>query len=635
MYFERELHTDLNKFTKVFKDRHGNVLTSFAKEEKKIAEDYQEQSEALTKKHRKQADRLQKQIATKKKDLHRKLEHEMQVELRLHRRYVTLRSQSTGRVNTTHESERGSVYSLDNTHVRNVDLTEPSHETTEPRSTSNLQPKTVVRPRSRWMLGKVKKHGDQLSSEMESTPELAKPFRRLKQEMDERLKYADEDSRMAIADLEWHFLKERHQLKRDYLEALADFKQRRLLSVGQLKKSRIKGYFDIRRKWLMAQHSKEMEARNRAQQESMKRLAMAQSIERQTACRLARTTAKGQRKVSLVLSSVTTNDSFWDRDYSKGSRSHVTALETRPISADTALIDMIFTKTGHSTPDNVSVNQANKPPIAQARPHTYYDGVRPTTSITDMDEEDIRATQSTRTLTTYDREREREATASSLSVSSSKRLGRSDTRARGHFKPVLRQAKSVSSIHSALDACDQMQRAVINTLSKQQVDQWTDVLNQERSLTEALMEAHTEQKKALLEEETGALRRAQIEQEYRSADLAVVLEATEKFAEREFAAERNRMIAYYYGSSEDVPPSSSVHLDPTETDLAQEFNMLRTNELTDVNSRSDIDKSPTNYTTVERQDKCIVVSPKVQAMMSNSTTSSREHVIICREERAQ
>ncbi|TPP61119.1 hypothetical protein FGIG_10649 [Fasciola gigantica] len=385
----------------------------------------------------------------------------------------------------------------------------------------------------------------------------------------------------------------------------------------------------------MAQHSKEMEARNRAQQESMKRLAMAQSIERQTACRLARTTAKGQRKVSLVLSSVTTNDSFWDRDYSKGSRSHVTALETRPISADTALIDMIFTKTGHSTPDNVSVNQANKPPVAQARPHTYYDGVRPTTGITDMDEEAIRATQSTRTLTSYDQEREREATASSLSVSSSKRLGRSDIPARGHFKPVLRQAKSVSSIHSALDACDQMQRAVINTLSKQQVDQWTDVLNQERSLTEALMEAHTEQKKALLEEETGALKRAQIEQEYRSADLAVVLEATEKFAEREFAAERNRMIAYYYGSSEDVPPSSSVRLDPTETDLAQEFSMLRTNELMDVNSRSDIDKSPTTYTTVERQDKCILVSPKVQAMMSNSTTSSREHVIICREERAQ
>ncbi|TPP59527.1 hypothetical protein FGIG_06280 [Fasciola gigantica] len=217
MYFERELHTDLNKFTKVFKDRHGNVLTSFAKEEKKIAEDYQEQSEALTKKHRKQADRLQKQIAVKKKDLHRKLEHEMQVELRLHRRYVTLRSQSTGRVNTTHESERGSVYSLANTHVRNVDLTGPSHETTEPRSTSNLQPKAVVRPRSRWMLGKSKKHGDPLRSEMESTPELAKPFRRLKQEMDERLKYADEDARMAIADLEWQFLKERQELKRGSL----------------------------------------------------------------------------------------------------------------------------------------------------------------------------------------------------------------------------------------------------------------------------------------------------------------------------------------------------------------------------------------------------------------------------------
>lgn len=73
-----------------------------------------------------------------------------------------------------------------------------------------------------------------------------------------------------------------------------------------------------------------------------------------------------------------------------------------------------------------------------------------------------------------------------------------------------------------------MQRAVINALSKQQVDQWTDVLNQERSITEALMVAHTEQKKTLLEEEMAALRRAQIEQEYRAADLAVVLEATEK-----------------------------------------------------------------------------------------------------------
>lgn len=236
----------------------------------------------------------------------------------------------------------------------------------------------------------------------------------------------------------------------DYLEALADFKQRRLMSVGQLKKSRIKSYFDIRRKWLMAQHTKEMEARNRAQQESMKRLAMAQAIERQTACRLARTTAKGQRKVSLVLNSVN-SDSSWDRDISKGTGSHSCALENRPISADTSLIDMIFTKTGHSTPDSISVSHGNKSiSTGSARPSTYYDGVHRTVGASDTDDTEVRTTQSSRTLTA-NYERELGPTPSTLSTSSAKRQGPSGNIGRGNFKPGLRQAKSVTSIHSALD----------------------------------------------------------------------------------------------------------------------------------------------------------------------------------------
>lgn len=137
-----------------------------------------------------------------------------QVELRLHRRYVTLRSQSTGRVNTTHESDRGSVYSLDNSRARNADTAHTCGETVETRSTADRQQKETERSRPRWMVRKSKKSGDQVNSEMEANSELAKPFRRLKQEMDERLKYADEDAKMAIADLEWQFLKERHELKR-------------------------------------------------------------------------------------------------------------------------------------------------------------------------------------------------------------------------------------------------------------------------------------------------------------------------------------------------------------------------------------------------------------------------------------
>ncbi|VDP73797.1 unnamed protein product [Echinostoma caproni] len=564
-----------------------------------------------------------------------------QVELRLHRRYATLRSQSVGRVNTVRESDRGSAYSLDNTQP--AQYTGPSgtdHEGSEARSNVDLQHKQALKQRPRWMVRKVKKQADQLNTEMESNPELERPFRRLRQEMEERLKYADEDARMAIADLEWHFLKERHELKRDYLEALAEFKQRRLMSLGQLKKSRIKGYFDIRRKWLMAQHTREMDCRNRAQQESMKRLAMAQAIERQTACRLARTTAKGQRKVSSVLNNIHSRDGSWDRETSKGPGSSQTtsSLDARPTSADNTLIDMIFTKTGRSTPDNLSVTQPNKPPIVPpSRPYTYYDAATATRSainpLLDGDEIEIKTTHSARTLTNY--EREPENTTSSLSVGSSKRVGTRQPIGRPNFKSGLRQAKSVTSIHSALDACDQMQRVVINTLSKQQVDQWTDMLNQERSLTEALMLAHTEQKKALLEEEMSALKRAQTEQEYRAADLAVVLEATEKFAEREFAEERNRMIAYYYGSADAIPPTSSVRLDPTESDLAHEFSTLRTTEMMDLNARSELDRSSIDYPTNDRQDKCIVVSEKTQSMMANSAPPPKEHVIICREDRAQ
>ncbi|KAF7233733.1 Centrosomal protein [Paragonimus skrjabini miyazakii] len=619
MNFDKQLQNEVTKFTKLCKDRQEQLLASCSREEKKITGEYHSQMEALARKHRKRSEKLQQKLEYRKKALHRKLEHELRIEMKLYRRYLGFRAQSTGRLNTYPLSDNeGSVYSLDTaTAARHNALTTSNSSGLGTQPTDNQGEQKGKR--GKWTLRKLKKDAPRNQCSLITESDLQSTLKRLKCEMEERLKYSDNEARMAVAQLEWEFLRERHDLKRDYLEAIADFKQRRLSSLSQIKKYQIKGYFDIHRKWLTGEHTHELANRQQASQDALKRVTVAQAIERQTACRLARTTAKGQKQVSHVLYS-TKPAKDWLRDRSDKSKENQEAsLPARPMSSENTLMELLFPKSNIERAHDDAISQTSRPTY---RATSAYSSDGPTT-----ERADLRAQSSQSIPTQY--ERDGVPVGGSLSQASSKRLIPRAVHSRLLQRNSLYQSKSVQSLHSALEACDNMQRAVMTTLSKQQVDQWTEVLTQERSLTEALMMAHVEQKKSLLQEETAALKRAQTEYENRAAHLAVVLEATEKFTEKEFMDERNGLTEYYYGKQSHLS-SHVITSHPRSNETVRELVSPSTSEPPHQQLSPSLPSTLDMYPTGRRLEKTILVTDR-NSIGSGASGSVREHVIICRE----
>ncbi|TGZ57226.1 hypothetical protein CRM22_009965 [Opisthorchis felineus] len=617
--FDRQLQLEVTKFTKLCKEKQEQLLASCAREEKRIKDDYEEQMMALNKKHRKQQEHLRRKLEYRRKALHRKLEHELRVELKLYRRYMGVRAQSTGRLNAESTSSATSLCSLDNTGVSRPDQnTTSTNQMTANQSTAQLNGNERDEQRRRkWIRRHLTTAKGTDSSELLHQREFTSTLKRLEKEMEDRLRFADDEARMAVAQMEWEFMRERHELKREYTEAMADFKQRRLSSLGQIKVCQVKGYFDIHRKLLIEEQTRELNARQRTSQDSLKRLAASQEIERQTACRLARTTAKGQKQVSQVLYAVKPKEQKLIERTASASGDKEISQTPRPMSAEATLIDRLYPK-----PEDEAFRQDNSSQSSTQiyRPISLYSSMG-----TGTNGVEVRAQSSQSIPAHCDQDNSHTAD----STSSSKRLLPKSIQGRLLLRQDLRHSRSVLSIHSALDTCEHMQRVVINTLSKQQVDQWTDVLNQERALTEALMHAHSEQKKMLIEEETATLRRAQAEQESRAGHLAVVLEATEKFMENEFTNERNRLTAYYYGD----PPmqTHSLHVE-TREGTTPDFNSIRRDDAAPHASPS-LQSTLDYYPVGRRIDKSVSVSDRM-SLKSGTSESTRGRVIICREENA-
>ncbi|KAG5445837.1 hypothetical protein CSKR_107308 [Clonorchis sinensis] len=614
--FDRQLQVEVTKFTKLCKEKQEQLLASCAREEKRIKDDYEEQMIALNKKHRKQQEHLRRKLEYRRKALHRKLEHELRVELKLYRRYMGVRAQSTGRLNAESTSSATSLCSLDNTGVSRSDQnTTNTNQASANQSTAQLNGNEKDEQRRRkWIRRHLTTAKGTDSSELLHRREFTSTLKRLEKEMEDRLRFADDEARMAVAQMEWEFMRERHELKREYTEAMADFKQRRLSSLGQIKVCQVKGYFDIHRKLLIEEQTRELNARQRTSQDSLKRLAASQEIERQTACRLARTTAKGQKQVSQVLHAVKPKEQKLIERTASASGEKEISQTPRPMSAEATLIDRLYPK-----PEDEAFRQDNSSQSSTQiyRPISLYSSMG-----TGTNGVEVRAQSSQSIPAQCDQD-------TADSTSSSKRLLPKSIQGRLLLRQDLRHSRSVHSIHSALDTCEHMQRVVINTLSKQQVDQWTDVLNQERALTEALMHAHTEQKKMLIEEETATLRRAQAEQESRAGHLAVVLEATEKFMENEFTNERNRLTAYYYGDSS--MQTNPLHVE-TREGTTPDFNSIRRDD-TAPHASPSLQSTLDYYPPGRRIDKSVSVSDRM-SVKSGASESARGRVIVCREENA-
>ncbi|CAL8076599.1 unnamed protein product [Calicophoron daubneyi] len=613
MIFDKDFQVEITRFTKLCKEKQEHLLTSCAREEKRLHAEYETNSADLQRRHQKQAEKFKRIQQGRMKSLHKTLEIEMDDELKLYRRYAGLRSRSTGRIDTSRISDLDSNCSLPIDQMANGADTNRNEVIRQPTSDGqNDHPN--MRRGLKWKKRKPQKNTNEEDlSVLRHGGHLEANIDRLKKEMDERIQYAKNEGRRNMGELEWKFLLERHDLKRDFLHTLAEFKQRRLTSLGQLKKAQIKGYYDVHRKWLMEQHTRELNARHRATQECIKRLAATQGIERQTAWKLARTTAKGQTKVTRILNSGTTGECASGR-IEQNSMSH---SASRAPSTDAALIDMLFPRheTNNATDElqggSHGHRSASRLPVASF----------PTVSRR-PNEMEPRA-QSAMHIPLHV-ENETAQNGGSLSNASSHHMRHPKTvHGKLQLRRELHHAKSLQSLQSTLTVCDQMQRAVVTTLSKQQVDQWTVTLDQERVLTDALMRSHIEQKEALIQEETAALKRAQEEQENRAAHLAVVLEATERFTEKEFADERQDLTEFYYGGVN--PPAALTEYRPLS--VGQDYPHSHTANMLPHDSAT-LRSSTNSYTeAASRVERCITVNESSSAEILSNMPPSGDIVL--------
>ncbi|CAH8620324.1 unnamed protein product [Dicrocoelium dendriticum] len=607
MHIERNLRDEIAKFKKLCKERQQKLLSFYERKEQRINDCHKNNLRALHRKHRKHATRLQGRLDNKKKGLQRELAHDTRIELKVYRRHFGQRATSTDGVDANQVSGTHSTRSLDSTPtIEPLSSATPFYKDSikhEPHWKSPLH-------RPGWNFRHTKRKPDDLSTNFSKDDCLEDAVVRLRKEMEERLRYADEEKRLAVARLEWEFLTERYELKRDYLEKLAEFKQRRLSALGQLKKRQLKEYFDILRKWLVEQHARELSARHQFSQDVLKRLTSAQTVERRVACRLARITSKGQRQITHVMHSTASKEERLEPKQQLSGRKESSSQGKNP-PADQSLFEILFPKSANDRTENDVTSLSSRHSNHISSMHSS------------LECRHREAEPKTRSLQSSTELLDNDTTNTRLLSSKAKGPSLKVTRGRRQRQLGVWKSKSLQSLRSALETCDQMHRDLINNLSKQQVEQWAEVLNQERILTEALIQSQTEQKRILLQEETDTLKRAQVEQANRVAHLSSVLEATEKFAEMEYHHERKKLIEYYYGNGDEQFQSFRSS---ALKELAPEFATSIANHNTPMPSSS-LQSTVVNNNPHERKP----ISSIGQNSSRSGALSTRGHVTIYHE----
>uniref|UniRef100_A0A095C5R7 Centrosomal protein of 135 kDa n=1 Tax=Schistosoma haematobium TaxID=6185 RepID=A0A095C5R7_SCHHA len=371
-------------------------------------------------------------------------------------------------------------------------------------------------------------------------------------ELEERFDYYSMNHKTRIAEFEWKCLMERQELRRAYLLNLGELKQRRIMSLCNMNRLHIKTYYDIQKKWLCNIHSNELTQRNQISHETLKKLTESQIIERQTACKLLKQSIKGQKQMIQLLED---NLKRKDESLNKSEQTYTT--------------------------DNTTTNNTTNKTTYKSRLFIEQLMESPYFIQEDYSSEDMIGIQKNRLIPLYS-----PSSITSINGSSNNLHQQND---------IINRAKSTQSIHSTISAYESLSKTVLNIITNRQNDLWTSILEQEQLLTENLLKAQLEQLKLLITSENAALKRCQIDYDNRIAYLSVTLEATQKFAEHEFAEEQERLIQFYFPNS-DMNNLRSASGYPSET-FQRDYSLHElNNDNTQLlkNNTDNIENSPEN-----------------------------------------
>ncbi|CAH8850423.1 unnamed protein product [Trichobilharzia szidati] len=623
MFCEKEIARDLRNFQKSCKEKRQLVIETYLNEEKNLNEEYSNNYKLLLKSHKKQLKDLHVKVEERKKNLRRKLENELKSEKKNLKKLYKYKSQSVSRLSELGDI-RTSVISLDdspsmqnapfieNTNLRMaiVPSSTGSSQNNIPSNISNAgnnnntikeskkaNSRLALRKhlsKSEYMLNsKNSSNNNKNNNNNKDSNRIDYDIEQIRNELEERFQCCTMDSRNSVAQMEWKCLLERQELRRAYLNNLGELKQRRIMSLGNLTRFQTKTYYDIQRKWLIQLHTHELNLRNKQCEEKLKRLAATQTIERQTACRLVKESTKGHKQMIRILEDMLKKDERLNKpDYGtmleSGNGRHVSVfepfVESPPnISASDECIP-INNNNNNNTNNRLSASSVHQ----RNQTLSMYSPI----GITSVDE-----SSQTSEISSLDyklkceQENYRRLKQSKLKVVEIKTDVPTpfvDRQHEEHQNENLRRVKSAQSIHSTISAYESLPKTILNLLTTRQSDLWTSVLEQEHLLTESLMKSHMEQLKALTTSENLAVKRCQMDFDNRSAYLSVTLEANQRFAEQEFAEERERMIRFYFGG--DMHTDGDSH----ETSHCEPENLDNVNSISDVNSdRTEVVRS--NY----------------------------------------
>ncbi|CAH8506865.1 unnamed protein product [Schistosoma turkestanicum] len=560
MLFEKEITRDIQHFQKLCKEKKQYLLQVYKDEEKELSENFFRTYKELVKSHKKQLNDLQSKVEKSKKKFRRHLECELRSEKKSLKKLYNRKSQSISHLmnfndlpvtsfslsnlqisqNTTHNN---------NNNTDNHSLIEHSNISSQlPTETSSISPPSLLNHLNKFEAKKngrsihlnkhLSKSEHMLNTTRKSSSLIENDLKKFNNELEERFYNRLMENKNILAELEWKCLLERQELRRAYLLNLGELKQRRLMSLGNMTRLQTKSYFDIQRKWLCEIHTNELSQRNHTSHETLKKLGESQTVERQTACKLLKQSIQGQKQIIRILENLLKKDKHVDQTNSPPNFNEYqqsTSILDRLVETSPYLVTEEY-----SSEDIITGNQKN-----HFIPMTYASS--PVTSINE-------GSHSSHSNSSAISQKLKHSNENIYQFKQSNLRNKiveipTDLQNSVHQQnEMLTRAKSTQSIQSTISAYESLSRTILNIITTRQSDLWTNILEQQQSVTENLLKSQTEQLKLLITSENAALKRCQMDFDSRAAYLSVTLEATQKFAEKEFAEEQERTIQFYFNN---------------------------------------------------------------------------------------
>ncbi|CAH8557540.1 unnamed protein product [Schistosoma margrebowiei] len=683
MLYEKEITRDIRNFQKLCKERRKNILQDYKNEEKDLNEHFHRNYRELVKSHKKQLGDLQSKVEKNKRKFRRQLECELRSEKNKKKNLKKIYGRKSQSVNhlTNLDDLPASSISLNNlqtlqynhnTNNNNDHHTTDNHSFIDhsnsspqlPPITSSISPlsndlnKYEIRSNNNnnRYIGGLNKHLSQSEHVLNSK----RSFHGIEynHELEERFDYYSMNHKSRIAEFEWKCLMERQELRRAYLLNLGELKQRRIMSLYNMTRLHIKTYYDIQKKWLCNIHSNELTQRNQTSHETLKKLTESQIIERQTACKLLKQSIKGQKQmIQLLEDNLKKDDSF-----TKSEQIYTTSATTNNTTNKTTYLTNIndypksrlfieqlmespyFIHEDYSSEDMIGIQKNRLIPLYSPSSITSVNGSSNSSNGGRGGGGGAGGGNSSGNSSCYKESQKSNDLNEQLKQSNSNsvktRIVEIPTDLHQQ-NDIINRAKSTQSIHSTISAYESLSKTVLNIITNRQNDLWTSILEQEQLLTENLLKAQLEQLKLLVTSENAALKRCQMDYDNRIAYLSVTLEATQKFAELEFAEEQERLIQFYFPNSDTNNlrstsgyPSETFHRDHFLHELNNDNTQLLKNN-TDNNENSPENIRPVSSSirkfekyTNEHGQKIIPITFKTPSSSKfNSTNIQREMVL--------